>query len=313
MRRRLTTALVATALTLAAAAPGLAGPIDASAVPDQSRWVVHVDLEAFRASTLGRAILGELGDHPEANRMRQASEVVGFDLERDLLDVTLYGSDFTRESVVMLVDIAGDAGNLEGLMLAAPGYESATVDDRVIHSFLAEDKRRGDAPRMHVTLQPRGGEQRLVASYDADVLHRALDRMETGGNTTPLATAPEAGSLLFMHTGDLDPAQLEAAGQQSAVLQMIRRLSIDLVEADGRLTATAHARVVDDQKAEQLRQLAQGMLAMAQLGDPNNPGKVAAAELARRAKVTKDGATVRVSLDAAAEEVAARVRELANR
>lgn len=304
--------LAATALSLAAAPAAFAGPLDASLVPDGTTWVLHLDLEQFRGSAIGGALLAELAQRKEGADLKKFSNVVGFDLEQNLLDATFFGKGIERESATIVVDVLGGTGNLEGLMLAAPEYQSQIEDGRTIHSFIAKDEERGDA-RMFVAMQPLPGagagasnETRILAAYDVGVLHQALDQMAVEAEAPRKSEAsPTEGSMLFLLVEEIDPAVLAASGGQSAVLRMIDGLSLDLSEAEERVRLTAQASVTDEPKAEQLRQLVQGLFAMAQLGDMSQPGPRMVAEMAKRAAVKKDATVVSVSLDAGADEILA--------
>ena len=66
-----------------------------------------------------------------------------------------------------------------------------------MHSFIAEDKVRGDA-RMWATLEPVGKDTLVVASYDRGLLDEALAQaVSPEGRGAGMEASPGAGSVLY--------------------------------------------------------------------------------------------------------------------
>lgn len=320
---------LAAVTAILAAGPATAGPLDVGLVPQDAAWVVHADFDALRESTLGRAMREEAEARGGRAHLSRMSEVIGFDVAENLRSATLFGEGYSRDSTAILITVAGDTGNIEGLMLAAPGYRSERKDDgRVVHSFIARDPRRGDA-RMYVSIEPvgRGADTMVLAAYDPAVLEAAVARLDApeapAGREDGRALSPGAGSILFARVFDLDAEAADHGGQHSAVLSMIRDLALNLRENDGRLALSATAHVVDAQRAEQLRQLIEGGLAMAQLAGDRPPHAAEAdhphrrhphaalvAEVARQVRVSVDGDAVHLALDVETQRVIEEARKL---
>ncbi len=302
MTRLLT--LTAAALVLAWPRPADATPLDAADVPADARWVFHLDADALRDSELGRDLIDALTDGAFDLEVEAFSDVIGINLVDALSSVTAYGQGFSEDATVILITAQGGSGNLEGLMLGAPGYNSTTQGDRVVHSFINEDNDN----RMFVVIDRINGgrDTRLTAAYNSDLLSNALDRLDNDSRRGGVAVSPKADAFLFAYVTDLDAQAFDEDGKHSAILEMVQQLTFNMTASDRKLIAEAAVEVINEQRAEQMRQLAQGMIAFTQFRDPDDfdddhHGEQMLAELARQIVVTRDGRSVSATLETEAE------------
>jgi hypothetical protein len=107
----------------AAAPAGQTTPLDRGWVSARAEWVVHVDAEAWNASTIGRFIM----DHAEEfdldlDELEDFEEETGLDPLTDLLGVTAYGwgSGDTEQVVVVAVTTAKAARGAHGARRRRP-------------------------------------------------------------------------------------------------------------------------------------------------------------------------------------------------
>ena len=86
-------------------ATATAGSLDLDAVSADATWLVHVDVERFVDSTLGRFVI----ENSEAldidvNELREMEEQLAINLWEDVMSVTLYGvGEDDDEGVVVAV------------------------------------------------------------------------------------------------------------------------------------------------------------------------------------------------------------------
>jgi hypothetical protein len=305
--KRLVAAAAVTALLLNPVV--YAGPMPEDVVPDDAVWAVHADFQALRNSRLGEALLEDWNERFASEQVQQISDIVGIDLVRDILSATLYGDGTSHDATAIVVTLLGGTGNLEGLMLAAPAYEIDEIDGRTVHSFLTEDE-HGER-RLHVAMQTRGSDRdlrqrndrapsRVVAAHDPDVLAELLDRLEDQAITRD---APQADTFLTARLDEVNPAMLDEHEQHSAVIQTIQNLALEVSETEGTVAAVLEAQVVDEQRAEQVRQLVQGLLAMTQMSAHQGEMQAMLAEFARQTVVQREGEAVNLRLGVPSERV----------
>ncbi len=304
--RRTLTALLAAATVAVATlcltpTRTIAAPLDRATSPADASWLVHVDVESAHTSQLGKAMMQEAKNVGLLAKADAVSSVVGFDVIDNLKNITLYGSGFKREDTVILASIAGNSGNLEGLMLAAPGYQSTRENKRTIHSFIAKDATHGDA-RMYVIVEPinNGQTTLLIGANDQGNLMNALNRtINRVASTEATPTDSAAGSIVFAEINDVASLPMEGAGEHSATIGMLNRVTMSLTESNQQVKLTADADVVDEQRADQIRQLAQGALAMVQIAamqKPDDLGATTASDMASRVKIERQGNHVNATM-----------------
>ncbi|MCL4190817.1 MAG: hypothetical protein KJZ87_03660, partial [Thermoguttaceae bacterium] len=99
---------LAVAIVLAIAAFSWAAPLDPKVVSGEAKWVVHLDVDAMRDSSLVRTAYQEFVDKcPLAKvalpALDAARAQIGFDPRTDLHGLTLYGSQVGKEEGVLIV------------------------------------------------------------------------------------------------------------------------------------------------------------------------------------------------------------------
>jgi len=96
--------LSALALAVIGFIPSLfANPVERSAIPEDPAWVLHLDLDALRATTLGEYILAEMRKPEEEPRYAVLQALLGFDPRTGLRGITAYGSTSSPEDGVAMV------------------------------------------------------------------------------------------------------------------------------------------------------------------------------------------------------------------
>ena len=130
-----------------------------------AKFIVQLDLDAFRNSKVGgqlfeaatQAAMQELEDDGE--KIDQIKEALGFDPLTEIHGVTIFGSDFDspEDHLQLVVRMGKTTGNLEGMVLALPGYESSEYGDYVIHSASPDDDMQVFAAAASINGQEAGG------------------------------------------------------------------------------------------------------------------------------------------------------------
>ncbi|HAM73309.1 MAG TPA: hypothetical protein DCM86_16875 [Verrucomicrobiales bacterium] len=275
--RLLPLALITLALSLSQGAPLRAASIPAGQIPDNAKWVAHLDLDELQKTrvgeTLARAILDpQLGEL--AARLRQTLGI-GIDW-RQIHGITAYGTDLAKhpdDHTVLLVTsdlpltqalqgavaLAGQGGakggpspiqkfDQEGSSLYSFNGEGfATVTDK---NLLVLAKSRPALSNAVLLLQGKG--------------HPAAPSSIVGGNGSAPKEVLSVGLSDSFHQGlELPP--------QAQVLKRTDGARLSLREAGDSLVAKLAIRAKAADVVEQLQQALQGLMAIASLGAGENP------------------------------------------
>jgi hypothetical protein len=325
------------------AAPGETARTDPAATqgkatPSEVAWFVTIEVKRFTESTFGQRLLGvleqavreETKDFNAFLDLKTArtkvGQVIGFDPLEGIVSLKIYGtaSPFsgpirTEEEIVekmattgvAVVTLSGGTGNLEGLALATPEYQSTKYKEATIHSGKLPDF----PPRvfMAVCRQGTGKPSMVVFGLDEDQVKQALDRLTdnavAGPEGSPAMFAPAPKGTLFSAGLKLDEKTLQVLGvppQQSAVFKMLERVALSLATEGDSVSLQVTADVVNEERAEQVRQLVEGLVAFVQLpiGELEKEEEfLLLREIFKDVKVSRTGTRVLCSLTKQADAV----------
>jgi hypothetical protein len=296
----------------AEAAPTITPSAQSSGVtiPSDAVWFATMNVKRFVENPIGQQMLqiteqiveqlireeaGFEGALDLKTARAKIGKVIGFDPLEGIVSVEMYGlvSPFGGEirneeeivekmatTGVAVVTLSGGTGNLEGLALATPDYQSTEYSGATIHSGTLPDF----PLRVYMAVlkqQGTGKPNVVVFGLDEDQVKQALDRA-TGkpvsrpagrlgvprGGAAGTVFVPAAKGTFFLAGMKLDEPTIRALGipqQQSAVFKMLTRVAVSLGADDNLVTAQLTADMVNEQRAEQVRQLAEGAVALGEL------------------------------------------------
>jgi hypothetical protein len=147
-------------------------PLQRSDVAAEPVWVLHVDCDALRPTTIGQFLLAEM-EKPDAQAKFSAFQsIFNFDPRRQLHGLTLYSTGKTPEDGVLLVYADFDPDRLVTLAKAAKDYHGSAYKQHTIHNWIDEKKKEkeGVKPRVYASIQ--GGHIVVFAQQEARVPHR---------------------------------------------------------------------------------------------------------------------------------------------
>ena len=149
---------------LAVTSPLLAGELVPSHLPSSTKWMLHVDLDAMRASETGKAIFTRI-EAEHGAKLVAFKRMFSLHPLKDLHDVTLYG-DGKPDRGVALISGTFDRAHLEDVIKASDDYTATTYAGATLHSW--RDKKK----QQHAAFAADG---LLVFSAHDDLLRQALD------------------------------------------------------------------------------------------------------------------------------------------
>lgn len=311
MKRILFTLTCATALAAAGLTPtAYAADSDpASLIPADAAWGMVFDPGKIRDSALAQQTAAHL-DPAQLDGVNQKidglSNTLGINLRQDLGRIVAFGHGFAPADMAMAIDVGQAEGNLEGLLLAAPGYDSYDYKDLIIHSL----QESPEEPRLYCAVIPGQAEGTnptgvVLISPAAAMTESLADQVQQGVAVSEPATL---GANEFMRVWiDRLPTEIFGEGsRQSNVISMIQSLELvgstdaDQTAMNLRLTTANPAR------AKQIFQMAAGGKAFIEFAAGSDPDAAKLADLLSYISIENpgDGAVVSIKAFADTEDFA---------
>jgi hypothetical protein len=233
-------------------------------------WHVQLNVNKLFASPLGETINEIIyQETPDGKKHIDAAiQALGFDPRTSIQDILVFGDDFQHTSGTAVANLGSTRGNIEGWLLAAPGYKSEDVGSTIMHSFDVEDK---ELPRLWVAFPKRESDSNylLVAGFDSDRVRSLINQVAEGGN--PLEENKLSDEkFLALAVNDLSKAPIEIDEDEpgSAIIKTIQSVMLSVGSEDNQLASSCEITTDSPARAEQLNQLIVGMKAMVQLALP---------------------------------------------
>jgi hypothetical protein len=251
-----------------------------SRIPASAKWTLHLDLDAMRGSETGKAVFARIeADH--GVKLQALKRISSVHLVNDLHDITLFG-DGKPEHAVALVHGNFDQAHMVDVVKASDDYSEETYAGFTIRSW--KDKKKSQ----HAAFASDG---LLVFSRQEDSLKLELDvlKASTPATADPVFTA-NGGKPLIAATANL--AKIELPADASKILRLASVLRIAANETNGRFSIHMGAESADPKHANRLRRMLDGILALAEAGNP----KLGEADFQSEVAATHDKPGVNVAL-----------------
>lgn len=249
-------------MSMALAGAALAGPLNKRWVAPDAAWVVHIDVEAVRGSTLWSFVNEhKAGAGIDLSGLEEFKAQTGLDPFRDIKGVTVYGAAPGPEECVAVVETtAAVDGALEKLLEKERSLTKGNEGGYTIYTWT-----EGEQTKYGCVRPGAGPDDRIVLAAPAkERLLAAIRQIESPaeGKSTALATMPRTGSMLYVSGTGLgklrDP-------ECSMILQKMEAVRVDVGEAGGDVYAELAVTTPTSEDATNMQQTAQGALALAQM------------------------------------------------
>jgi len=264
-------------------------------------WVLHLDADALRTTTIGRHVLAEM-EKPDAQKKFAAFEAIfSFDPRKELHGITLYGMSKAEDDGVLLVYADFDANRLTTMAEGARDHTSTTDGRHTIHSWIDEKKKEKDGvkPRTYAAIHGKTvvfGQKQSRVTEALAVLDRAGASLATDKLFSGLGTGPG-----FIQGAARKLDALAGNGPNAAVLKQARTYDLNVDESQGRFEAALTLQAESEEVAKVIESVGRGLVALLSL----QKEKPEAQKLAQGLDVRQDGPVVRASLSLPAEDVIA--------
>ncbi len=307
MRTRL---FVAMAIPMLVAVTAAAGPLGMNQVGKSANWVVHFDLDLFKASTIGTMVRGELANLGVEQKLAEFAYVFGFHPLNDLRDVTLYGIGPDKNKAVVLIDAAFKVDQVLSILAMNPEYQKTTHGDWVIHRWVDENKRDANDPSAGVTYGGFFNDNLAILSPSLDGVRSGLDVLAGVSAGADAGTFAQnelklKGAFIQIAANRID--ELAGDQQQAQMLKQAKELGIAVGESAGNFFIEGGLTANSEDAAINLNKMMDGLLAFAMLASADQPKL---AELAQKVQTSRVVDTLRVRFEAPSESLVALLKEL---
>jgi len=287
--------LLIAALALAAlilVVPAWPGTLPTSVIPDGARWVAHLDMEKFIATTLYQYL------EKDGNfdiKSRDLNRWFKIDVPKDITGLTIFGLDPGDKQAVFAV-----AGKFDKAGLLA---------------LIALDKDHQETPYGAYTLYSTGSDEfgafindgLIVFSENREAVEKVLDT--AAGKTKSFAASKlnaafkDVSSGAFLSGVVEDLSGLGKEINQSKFVEKASMMFFLAQEKQDNLQVRVQVTADSPDSAKNMADMAQGLIALVRLGQGEGRGDIPAS-LVEGLKVKLDGKTVRLELDMPSREVA---------
>jgi len=271
-----------------------AAPLQRSDVAAEPAWVLHVDCDALRPTSIGQFLLTEMEKSDAQAKFAAFQTIFNFDPRTQLHGLTLYSTGKAPEDGVLLVYADFDPDRLLTLAKAAKDYHSTTYKQQTIHNWIDDKKKAKDdvRPRVYAAIQGRHivvfAQQETRVAQALDVLDRAAPNL-AGSGVFPQLGASGSTSILQAAARKLD---IPDSTPNAALIRLAKSARLEIGEAQGQLKATLRLEAGGEEVATQMALVGQGLVALMKL-QKDESGSV---KLAEGLSLKQDGAAVVASL-----------------
>jgi hypothetical protein len=254
-------------LCLLSIAPLSAAPLNKAQVDAGAKWLLHLDLEAFKKSSFGSLALTEIQSQ-HGNQIAALEELLGSNLLKDLDQITLFGPDSDDKNAVLMVWGRFNPQKLLALLGLNATYEKSDYRNYTIHQWVDQEHGKNQVGAF-------AREDLIVLSQTRLPVEQALDTLD--GKRPSLA---QSGGLAFLDKAPAQPIVLLAAedlnqlvgdNAHAAVLKNSQIMVFAAAEENQTLALDLDLWTQDAQTAVQIEQAFVGMKAFAMLNQKNQP------------------------------------------
>ena len=279
---------------LAAALTAQSTPMHRADVAADPNFVLHIDFDGMRPTTIGKHVLAEM-DKPETQGIMSTFQtVLNLDPRKQLHGLTLYSTGKAPEDGVVLAYADFEPERLITLAKAAKEYQSITYGQYTIHSWVDEQKlgRVGGNRRVYAAFQ---GEQLVVLAQQEARINRALDVLDhkvPNLTSTSLFSQVGASASTGFIQGAARKMDIPDFAPNAALLRMAKTARVEIGERQGQLKATVGLEASDEDSCQQMASVGEGLVALLKM-QQDNPNAV---KLAEGLSIRQDGNSVVATL-----------------
>ena len=275
--------IVALALSVAA---GQAAKIDKANISKDTKFVVHLDLDAFRASKIGITLLEKIREDEGREKLDALVEIIGFDPLTAIHGATMFGNG-EEDNGILVVKHKADNTKLLAFMKLDEHYRKTEHGKHEIHG--AGD--RGDGKRGYVSFV---NATTAVLAASRELAAEGIDLVNGKGAAkqipSSLVSADKKAKNVFL-VAYANGEDLKEHIDNETVNQMAKRVAFVMGESDEKFILSMSVDALDADAAENMETMVNGLIGFAKLSQDENPE---VKDILKGLKVTRNEANVSV-------------------
>ena len=295
-------------------------------VPSDSKFVLQVDLQALKSSKVGsvllemakKAAMDEVGKKVDTKDVSadKIQEVLGMDPFEEIQGMVICASDYEspEKSLLGMVRLKKTTGNIEGLLLALPGYEKSEYRNYEIHTASPDE----DSKVFGVIHASMAGTKTLIIGANKSSVVGLLDGLDSNNLESKSIKSIDLSSdrkvIAQMQIMQL-PIEKLGKGPQANIAALLSSLVVSLSEEDQELVLQVAMQAGSEKKAEQIRQFIQGLGAMVELFasmDDQDDDVKNVLQFIKKINVVQEGTSVSVKVRVPSAEIAEMIKKEMN-
>lgn len=265
-----------------------AEPLDVKTVPADSKWVMHLDVDAIVKSETWKLVQPKLQNNPKFAKGKADIERVGnVKLPDDIHGVTLFGPTFGEKDGVLLIHANFNQERLTTLLSLNETYATSVVGGHTIHEWSDKGK------QLYASF---ANNNRIVVSQSKEQVADALDTLS--GKLESLKDSPltpeqhKAGVLLYVAGDEL--AKLAERGARHPVVQKLDSAWITVREDGKDLSVKSRINGQDEATAQNVKNGIDGLKAAMSFAAQDNPDAMLVSEAISTMTAAADGKAVNI-------------------
>jgi hypothetical protein len=277
-------------------------PLEPGWVAAEAMWLIHLDVGAFKNSTIGRFVI-EHPDQFDLDDLDEFEQEIGLHPLTDFMSFTLYGLGDDPEADGVIVAVTSARAD-EALARLKAIDEINSVEVK-LEGYPVQVLSDGDERHyLHVRPADRRDQRIVVLAESEEVLLRAIKVIDnrapglSAGRSSILDGGPDRGSIVFVACGDIEA--LGGVEPASKILRLSDGVTIDIGEVQGHTYGEATVSATSPESATSIAEVVKGMIALGQLFAAEEQEARPLADLANAIDVAvhDQKITVRINFDA---------------
>ena len=268
-----------------------ASTIPKSLIPADAEWVVHLDIEKFKASKFGDLLIQEKrgGIKKKAKVFYKKTSI---DLLKDVAGFTIYGLDKKKQHTVMCLKGSFDKKHLLNLLEDEDSHKEIAHGNHAIHKW------------NHNEYGLFVGEDLIFLAWNEDAMKAALDvvdgRSEKISASSLKSYADQIPGNAFFVALAKDISALAGYSSKAVILQKAGSGMFTLTEENEILNMQIDATAQTPKDAANMEQIIRGLMAMAQMQLEDSYAEL---KLEEAITVSSNNDKIKIELNKSSEEV----------
>ena len=244
-----------------------AAKIDKANISNDAKFVVHLDLDAFRASKIGITLLEKIRKDEGGEKLNALAELIGFDPLSAIHGATMFGNG-EEDNGILVVKHKADNTKLLAFMKLDEYYRKTEHGKHEIHG--AGD--RGDGKRGYVSFV---NATTAVLAASRELAAEGIDLVNGKGAAvkqipTSLVSADKKAKNAFL-VAYANVEDLKEHIDNETVNQMAKRVAFVMGESDEKFILSISVDALDADAAENMENMVNGLIGFARLNQDENP------------------------------------------